>query len=119
MISIKKRIICSIRRNKRDKKVSTPTAGAFTIWKCANVAGGSGKQEILVVMPRKCYLLNIKNIGYRKVMRALAHLRSEVKDFFDFAIDPILLVRKQKGLEKVPTSCNSVCQLLSYVLRGR
>lgn len=62
----------------------------------------------------KCYLLNIKNIGYRKVMRALAHLRSEVKDFFDFAIDPILLVRKQKGLEKVPTSCNSVCQLLSY-----
>ena len=51
MISIKKRIICSIRRNKRDKKVSTPTAGAFTIWKCANVAGGSGKQEILVVMP--------------------------------------------------------------------
>jgi peptidyl-tRNA hydrolase len=47
-------------------------------------------------------------------MRALAHLRSEVKDFFDFAIDPILLVRKQKGLEKVPTSCNSVCQLLSY-----
>ena len=44
-------------------------------------------------------------------MRALAHLRSEVKDFFDFAIDPILLVRKQKGLEKVPTSCNSVCQL--------
>jgi len=51
MISINKRIICSIRRNKRDKKVSTPTAGAFTIWKCANVAGGSGKQEILVVMP--------------------------------------------------------------------
>ena len=33
-------------------------------------------------------------------MRALAHLRSEVKDFLDFAIDPILLVRKQKGLEK-------------------
>jgi hypothetical protein len=57
--------------------------------------------------------------GYRKVMRALAHLRSEVKDFFDFAINPILLVRKQKGLEKVPTSCNSICQLLSYVLRGR
>ena len=53
------------------------------------------------------------------MMRALAHLRSEVKDFFDFAIDPILLVRKQKGLEKVPTSCNSVCQLRSYVLRGR
>jgi hypothetical protein len=45
-------------------------------------------------------------------MRALAHLRSEVKDFFDFAIDPILLVRKQEGLEKEPTSCNYVCQLL-------
>jgi hypothetical protein len=60
MISINKRIICSIRRNKRDKKVSTPTAGAFTIWKCANVAGGSGKQEILnavgigVVRARYC-----------------------------------------------------------------
>jgi hypothetical protein len=34
-------------------------------------------------------------------MQALAHLRSEVKDFFDLAIDPILLVRKQEGLEKV------------------
>lgn len=64
-------------------------------------------------------MLLVEYQKYRISKGDASALRSEVKDFFDFAIDPILLVRKQKGLEKVPTSCNSVCQLLSYVLRGR
>ena len=74
MISIKKRIICSIRRNKRDKKVSTPTAGAFTIWKCANVAGGSGKQEILNAVGNP---LSIQGKGKLKVFSPIFPFRSD------------------------------------------
>lgn len=45
-------------------------------------------------------MLLVEYQKYRISKGDASALRSEVKDFFDFAIDPILLVRKQKGLEK-------------------